>query len=299
MCFTQEISGAFAILMWTYAFMWKTGPIGARICVAYFALMETLQSAQYSWINLCDNPINKFLTVLGFIHLAFQPFFVNLFLGSFMNKAQKRYLPLILSLCLMGGTMLCNRFWKTWGDIPCTDNIEPMCGPTLCTFRGDVHLAWQIPMQHSDQDYFTPGFTLHFVLFYLPTYALGMYGFTIFLLISGPFIGRVLTNHQDEIPAIWCFFSIFQLLFPIAHAYYHKIAFFRNNTGKTAAVHAGNGHAANGHANGHAVAKADEEEDPVGNIWTMLFRAAILGAGLTAKRFFVMNFQQAQMPTRA
>jgi hypothetical protein len=290
MCFTQEISGGFAVLMWSSALLWRTGPTPARVCMAYFAAMETLQAFQYSVINQCDNQMNQFLTLLGFLHLAFQPFFVNLFLGSYMNKAQKKYLPLILSLCVMGGVMLTNRFFKSWGDIACRDNIEPLCGPKLCTFRGDVHLAWQIPMQASDQDYFTPGFTLHFVLFYLPTFALGMYGFTLFLLISGPFLGRVMTNHQDEIPAIWCFFSIFQLFLPLFYAFTAKVAMFRKD--KDAKAVATNGKKP-------VAVKEEEEADPVGGYGTMIFRGLILAGFLTAKRFAVMYLQTAQMPTRA
>jgi len=166
MCFSLEMSAAFAVLMWTYGLFWRNGPIEARLCIWYFASMETLQAFQYSVIGQCDNPINKFLTLLGFLHLAFQPFFVNLYLGCFMTKAQKIYLPLCICLSLFSGVLLTNRLWKTWGDIDCTNNIEPMCGPVTCSFRGDVHIAWQMPMQHADQDYFTPGF-FHALLCFL------------------------------------------------------------------------------------------------------------------------------------
>jgi len=295
MCFSLEMSAAFAVLMWTYCLAWRSGPMGARLCIGYFAAMETLQAFQYTVINQCDNPFNKVLTVLGFLHLAFQPFFTNLYLGAFMNKAQKRYHPLILALCLFCGVLLSNRLWKTWGDIPCADNIEPMCGPVTCSFKGDVHVAWQMPMQHSDQDYFTPGFQLHFFMFFLPTYALGMWPYTIFLLASGPFLGRVMTSHQDEIPSIWCFFSIAQLLFPMLHAYFTKTAMFK----KTAVVAKG-ANGVNGHANGvNGVAKEAEEEDAVGGYGAMFRRALYLGIALTIKRFGTMYLQNVQMPTRA
>ncbi len=226
MCFTQPVSIGFAVSMWIFAAAWK-GPKGARACIAYFAAMETLQAFQYSWINQCDDPINKFLTLLGFFHLAFQPFFANLYLTAYMNKKQKRYAPLILALALFAGVLGCNRMWKTAGDFDCSYGIEPMCGLKTCSFRGNVHIAWQMPLQHADQDYFTPGFNLHFFMFYLPTFALGMWPLTLFLLFSGPFLGRVLTSHQDEIPAIWCFFSIAQLFFPLVWAYITKTAMFK------------------------------------------------------------------------
>jgi len=286
MCFNQPISAGFAVIMWTYAIMWKKGPIEARSCIAFFAAMETLQSVQYSWIDMCDDPVNKFLTFLGFLHLAFQPLFTNLYLTAFMTKAQKRYAPLILALCAFSGVLMTNRLWKTFGDVPCSNNIEPMCGPVTCTFKGNVHLAWQMPMQHADQDYFTPGFQLHFFTFYLPTFALGMWPFTLFLLASGPFLGRVLTNHQDEIPAIWCFFSIFQLLFPLAHAYVNKTAMFKPAQELSLQDQA---------ALAIKEAKA-EEADPVGGWRGILYRSVLLAAALTLKRFAVLTFQKAQMP---
>jgi len=301
MCFSIEMSAAFAVLMWTYCLLWRKGPLEARLCIGYFAAMETLQAAQYTVVDQCDNPVNKVLTLLGFLHLAFQPFFVNMYLSCFMNKAQKKYKQLCCALALFSGVLLTNRFWKTWGDIDCTNNIEPLCGPKLCSFQGDVHIAWQMPMQHADQDYFTPGFFTHFFTFYLPTYAIGMWPYTVFLLASGPFLGRVLTSHQDEIPAIWCFFSIAQVVFPMLHAYITKTSVF--DPKQQALSHASTKHA---HTNGHArangttatpdIKQEEEEEDAVGGYSGMCKRALYLAIALTIKRFGTMFLQTAQMP---
>jgi len=275
--------------------------------MAYFALMETLQAVQYSFINLCDNPINKALTLVGFFHLAFQPFFVNYYVSEFMTKGNKRYVPLMLTLSLFAGVLMSNRMWKSPGDIPCSIGIEPLCGVSTCTFRGSVHLAWQMPMQHADQDYFTPGFQLHFFMFYMPMFALGMWKFTLFLLVSGPFLGRALTNHQDEIPAIWCFFSIAQLFFPLFEAALSKTQMFAPKTVPQEEVSSPSGvktvlvkppsptSAANGNGNGSssstptatALVAADKPDNDDGDITfgQMVFRSLILLLGLTAKRY--------------
>jgi hypothetical protein len=317
MCFNQPMSLAFAIGMWTVAAVWK-GPAGARACMAYFAFMETLQAMQYSVINECENPVNKVLTVLGFIHLAFQPFFANLYLGCFMTKKQQAYVPIILCLTALGGVLMVNRMWTTAGDIPCHVRVEPMCGLATCTFRGNVHLAWQMPLQHADQDYFTPGFNLHFVMFYLPTFALGMYGTTIFLLLSGPFLGRVFTQHQDEIPAIWCFFSIMQVVFPLANAWLRKQHMFgaaantvgvvdRTGSNGTLAYSASasngvaytNGHTNGVHTNGHVAKPAhsdDNEPDPIGGWRGIVTKMVILAAFLSVKRYAVIQLQPVQFP---
>ena len=208
MCFTQEISGLFALAMWAAAFLWKEGPKAPRACIAYFAAMETLQFAQYFYVSedgtrTCYEFGNQFTTFLGFVHLAFQPFFSNLYLSYFMTPKQRMFVPFVLLLCLFGGITMLNRLWVDENDVPCTEGVEPLCGPELCSFRGDRHIAWQAPMQHCDQDYFTGGFQTHFFLFFLPPFALGMWKMVLFLLISGPFFGRAMTNFQDEIPAIW------------------------------------------------------------------------------------------------
>jgi len=293
------MSAAFAAILWSFTFLWK-GPGGARSCMGFFAFMESLQAFQYSVVDQCDNPINQVLTLIGFIHLAFQPFFVNLYLGAFMTPAQKKHVPLILSLSFFGGIMMMNRLWLTEGDHMCTIGIQPMCGQKMCTFRGNVHLAWQMPMQHADQDYFTPGWTLHFVLFYLPSYALGMYGHTIFLLISGPFLGRVLTSHQDEIPAIWCFFSIIQVLFPLIYAYFKDPKAFRllSSRPQPTKMNGVNGHS-NGIANGHGKTKGkldNEEDDPTGGTWGYIRRGIYLAIALTIKRYVTMWLQPKAFP---
>jgi len=293
MCFSQSISASFALILWSFAFIWK-GPNGARACIYYFAFMESLQALQYGVIDECDNPVNKILTVMGFLHLAFQPFFVNLYLGTFMSAAQKKYLPLILALSFFGGIMMSNRLWMTQGDHPCAIGIQSMCGPKTCTFRGNVHLAWQMPLQHADQDYFTPGWTLHFFLFYLPTYALGMYRHTIFLLISGPFLGRALTSHQDEIPAIWCFFSIIQVMFPLIYAFIRNPAAFKLFSSTPKVANKMNG--VNGHAKSNGKVDKHEEDDPVGGSWGYIRRGIYLFIGLTLKRYVTIWLNPKSFP---
>ena len=70
--------------------------IYASIGIGYFALMEILQFFQYKVINQCNNDYNKFLTNLGYIHICFQPVFVNLWLFAFTNKPNFIFLNKII-----------------------------------------------------------------------------------------------------------------------------------------------------------------------------------------------------------
>ena len=98
MCFSQEMSAALAALCFAVAAFehQRIRSIRYTMGLAYFGLMELLQAVQYSWIAepedgyaMCRNPVNQFLTVLGGIHVAFQPFFIG---KKIRSSWQKKYI---------------------------------------------------------------------------------------------------------------------------------------------------------------------------------------------------------------
>jgi len=122
-------------------------------------------------------------------------------------------------------------------------------------------------------------------MFYLPTFALGMWPLTLFLLFSGPFLGRVLTTHQDEIPAIWCFFSIAQLFFPLVWAYATKTAMFAPAKQPVAMDKKVDDQPT---AIAAVTKDEDDEEEPIPNLGTSIKRAIQLFAALTLKRYITI-----------
>ena len=54
---------------------WKGESKELWIPLVYFALMELLQAVTYIYIDLCDNPTNQVLTLLGYLHVAFPTVF--------------------------------------------------------------------------------------------------------------------------------------------------------------------------------------------------------------------------------
>ena len=74
--------GGILLGVYFYLFVNKYAGIG----VGYFALMEVIQFLQYSVIDKCDDPWNKFLTNLGYLHICFQPLFWNIWLFAFVKK---------------------------------------------------------------------------------------------------------------------------------------------------------------------------------------------------------------------
>jgi len=225
MCFSMEMSATFAAIglfcsYWIYS---KTSNTALASGVFFFFTMELLQSIQYLFIAesldspICETFMNQFLTVLGYLHICLQPYFCHVINAS-LTKNQKyidRYL-VIKRLCLIGGGMLFARFllanyWEqTLGNQKSTEWLR---GDKICTYRGNYHLAWSIPM--ADPTYVIPGAAIHSFCMFAPFFALyekkGMVIQGIFLFAFGPYLAGLITPNLMEQASIWCFFSIAQI----------------------------------------------------------------------------------------
>jgi len=226
MCFSMEMSALFAVIglfcsWWIYT---KTSNTSLASGVFFFFTMELLQAIQYFFIAdsidspVCDTAPNKILTILGFLHICLQPYFCHVINAS-LTKNEKyldRYI-VIKRLCLIGGFMLFARFllagyWDVM-DINQQKSTEWLRGPKLCTFRGNYHLAWSVPM--ADPTYVIPGAAIHSFLMFAPFFALyekkGMVLQGCFLFLFGPYLAGLITPNLMEQASIWCFFSIAQI----------------------------------------------------------------------------------------
>jgi hypothetical protein len=223
----MEMSGAFSAIglfatWWIYS---KTNNTALAVGVFYYFLMEFLQVIQYMFIApsldspICETTVNKALTIAGFLHICFQPYFCHV-INCALTKNEKyrdRYM-VIKRLCILGGSMLFARFllsyvWPTTlGDATSTEWLR---GQKLCTFRGNYHLAWSVPM--ADPTYVIPGAAIHSFLMFAPFFALyekkGMIIQGVFLFVTGPYIAGWITPNLMEQASIWCFFSIAQIGF--------------------------------------------------------------------------------------
>jgi len=180
----------------------------------YFFIADTINSPECEWT------INKVLTVLGFLHICLQPYFCHVINASLTKNAKylDRY-DVIKKLCLIGGGMLFCRYliadikgYSTM-DVSNFKSTEWLRGDKLCTFRGNYHLAWSVPM--ADPTYVIPGAAIHSFLMFAPFFALyekkGMILQGIFLFVFGPYLAGVISPHLMEQASIWCFFSIAQI----------------------------------------------------------------------------------------
>lgn len=216
MCWSGEASTAVAaigVAATAYALV-KKEPPAIWATFGYFTLMEILQATAYLTIDDCADPANQIVALLGYLHIAFQPFFINAFSLLFVPKpVREKVAPWVFGLCFAATILMLIQLYPFAWAGSCETNL-PLCGPQLCTASGNWHIAWDIPYNGLAE----------FVIGYpvigntgLPAYALasfwlpalyGSWRFTIFHFMAGPALAQMLTDNSNEWPAVWCLFSI-------------------------------------------------------------------------------------------
>jgi len=213
MCWSGEASAVLATigLVSTVYVAYKKESKSLWIPLGYFSLMELLQAVTYRYIDTCSSPINQILTVLGYLHIAFQPFFINMVSMYFIPESvTKKIRYLVYSVCFVGTLFMILKLYPfAWTNL-CQIG-EPMCGRHLCSVSGNWHIAWDLPTNSITWAY-TVGYT--FPAFILPV-LYGSWRITLYHFLIGPALAYQLTDNPNEWPAIWCLFSIGLLLIMI------------------------------------------------------------------------------------
>ncbi|HXY59012.1 MAG TPA: DUF5765 domain-containing protein [Methylocystis sp.] len=188
-------------------------PMALWVCLLYFASMESLQAVSYSVLGQCDSPLNQMMTLFGYLHITFQPFFINSVALYFMPKdAARRIAPWVYFACFCCAiTMLVQLYPFNWAG-HCTIG-RPLCGDVLCTVRGEWHLAWHLPANGignsmADNAWLGRGFIAYPLTAFLMPALIGSWRFTLFSYLAGPWLAAQTTGDITEWPAVWCLFSI-------------------------------------------------------------------------------------------
>lgn len=208
MCFSENISLAIGLTGIISSIYFYKKNVYASIGIGYFALMEILQFFQYKVINQCNNDYNKFLTIVGYIHICFQPFFINLWLFAFTKKPNFTF----LYMSFFAGLLLASRLLFVNDEELCDTKNEPLCGSQTCAFSGKRHIAWNIRLRAPGKKWFSPSIGLHFFMWVIPALTLFQLKPILALILTGPYLGFLLTDNIHEQPAIWCYTGIGQLL---------------------------------------------------------------------------------------
>lgn len=221
MCWNGTASGILAtagILSTGYAY-YKKEPTVLWMSLGYFSLMELLQAFTYTVINQCEDPSNQIATLLGYLHITFQPFFINAVSMYFINqRVAKKIAPFIYTCCFAASILMLIQLYPFDWAGSC-DPRRPLCGKILCSVRGNWHIAWMVPtngignmLTEMQLPFFKQGFPGYIIAGFMLPILYGSWRFTLYHMMFGVWLARATTTNIDEWPAIWCLFSIALLL---------------------------------------------------------------------------------------
>jgi len=174
------------------------------ISLGYFSLMELLQAFTYTVIDQCQLPLNQVLTFLGYLHIVYQPFFVNMVSLYFIpQNVARRIAPIVYFFCFIASTLMLLKLYPFQWAGRCNTLSEPVCGSVLCSYSGNWHIAWDLPLNN-----FPMTITVYCLAAFLLPFLYGSWRVTIGHLVSGPMVAIFLNTKKNEWPAVWCLLSI-------------------------------------------------------------------------------------------
>lgn len=226
MCWSGEASLALAAIglggtLWG---AYKKESIALWGGLGYFSLMELLQAYTYTVINQCNLPSNQIATLIAYLHVAFQPFFLNAMSMYFIpERIRKKIQYPVYFLCFASAIyMIVQLYPFDWAG-KCLQG-RYFCGPKLCSVSGSWHIAWEIPLNgigNWDGRSFLAFLFSSSASYPIVTYALpfwyGSWRFIVYLFFVGPLLTSFLTTNLNEHPAVWCLLSIGILMIVIIH----------------------------------------------------------------------------------
>jgi len=222
MCWSGEASAVVAAIgigSTAYA-MVRREPLPITASLGYFSLMELLQAVTYTVVDQCGSPLNQTLTFLGFVHIAFQPFFINWVSLYFVPEhVRRKVAPAVFSACFASSVLMLLAIYPFEWAGQCMSEAVVMCGDMMCSYMGSVHIAWMFPMNDILHVASTPSYAgqlANWWMYLIPAFIVplvyGSWKMTLYHLIVGPVLAYVITGDGNEAPALWCLLSIGLLL---------------------------------------------------------------------------------------
>lgn len=234
MCWSGQASATLAILGYTGAYLeyrkmrkhqqqWNDKYGLRAVGTFYLSLMETLQAVNYTAL---DGPgfLNSLCSLLGFLHVCFQPFFISFIMLSLIPKQRRAYwmnytlfFSTISALALLSRLLISPSLPGCFSQY-CTPvttmnsllNVTVYFTKTVgCThtsflsYHGDWHIAWQWVLNNCSLCVYPYIFTV----FILPWFY-GPYIAVISATLFGPIASILSSSNPDEFGAIWCLIAI-------------------------------------------------------------------------------------------
>lgn len=219
MCWSAEASVAMAgIGVVATAVTYRCGAAPAIwLTIGFFAVMEALQVWGYAVLGQCGAPSNQAVTVLSYLHIVVQPLFINAFAMELVPQTIKRRVRVwVFGACAVSSLVMLAQIMPVPALGSCLPG-SPLCADQWCTVAGDWHIAWDVPYNGllvGIEGFFGvyAGFPSYMIAAFIMPLIYGAWRFVLVHAVAGPGLAAALTTNPNEMPAIWCLFSITILL---------------------------------------------------------------------------------------
>ena len=215
MCWSGEASTVIAVAgaaATVYSIRQRQAP-ALYVPLGYFTAMEVLQSATYRWLDDCASPANQITTLLGYLHICFQPFFINMFSLHFVPQAVREKVSMwVYGLCMASVVVMIVQLYPFDWAGSCDGTRRTLCGQRLCAFTGTWHLAWSLPLNGIGNDmlgiFLHKGHPTYVLVGFVVPVLYGSWRITGYHYLTGAFLAGLLTSNLNEWPAVWCLLSV-------------------------------------------------------------------------------------------
>ncbi|MDA9979806.1 DUF5765 domain-containing protein [Yoonia sp.] len=216
----------------------RKDPRAFWLTLGFFTVMEGLQVAGYAVLDQCGTPANKSVTMLSYLHIAVQPIFINAFaLELVPSEVRQKARRLVFSICALSTIVMFLQIMPIAEFGSCLPG-SALCADRLCTVSGDWHIAWDVPYNGLVLPLdrvlgIYAGFPTYMIAVFLLPMLYGAWRFVLMHAFVGPILASAMTTNPNEMPAIWCLFSIAILLIALSPAVRRQVS--RPNSMRTAA----------------------------------------------------------------
>jgi hypothetical protein len=216
LCWNLEVSIAAATLGFAasgYAVYKREAP-ALWMPLGYFSVMEALQAYGYGVVNGCHLPANQLVTYFSYLHIVFQPFFINMLSLHFIPATVAGMIrPWSYAVCFAASIAMLTQLYPFEWAGSCVPGTA-LCSQRLCTVSGTWHIAWGLPI--NGLLHFWGPFPAYVLAGFIVPVLYGSWRITLFHLVTGPLFALVLTGNMNEWPAVWCLLSVGLLLLIVA-----------------------------------------------------------------------------------
>lgn len=219
MCWSADVSAGMVVVgaVATAATCRRGAAPAIWLTLGFFTLMEALQVWGYGVLDQCGTLANRLVTVLSYLHIAIQPFFINAFaLELVPSPVKSRARAWVYGVCALSLMVMLVQIAPYPSLGTCLPG-SPLCADRWCTVSGDWHIAWDVPYNGlllgvEQAIGLNAGFPTYMVAAFILPMLYGAWRFVIVHAVTGPILATALTTNPNEMPAIWCLFSITILL---------------------------------------------------------------------------------------